>query len=71
MNTTVTRQNPARQDLWDNPMGTAGFEFVEYAAPDPRALGRVFETLGFAAVAKHRHKDVTLYKQGDVNFIIN
>jgi 4-hydroxyphenylpyruvate dioxygenase len=55
----------------DNPMGTAGFEFIEYAAPDPAALGRVFEQMGFAAVARHRHKDVTLYRQGDVNFIIN
>jgi 4-hydroxyphenylpyruvate dioxygenase len=58
-------------DLWENPMGTDGFEFVEYAAPDPNALGKLFEAMGFMAVAKHRHKDVTLYKQGDVNFIIN
>lgn len=56
---------------WENPMGTDGFEFIEYAAPDPTALGRVFETLGFAAVARHRHKKVTLYRQGGVNFIIN
>jgi 4-hydroxyphenylpyruvate dioxygenase len=58
-------------DLWDNPVQTDGFEFVEYAAPDPKALGAVFHTMGFSAVARHRHKDVTLYKQGDVNFIIN
>ena len=58
-------------ELWDNPIQTDGFEFVEYAAPDPKALGAVFERLGFQAVAKHRHKDVTLYKQGDVNFIVN
>jgi 4-hydroxyphenylpyruvate dioxygenase len=58
-------------ELWDNPIQTDGFEFVEYAAPDPRALGELFERMGFRAVAKHRHKDVTLYKQGDVNFIIN
>jgi 4-hydroxyphenylpyruvate dioxygenase len=57
--------------LWDNPMQTDGFEFIEYAAPDPNALGRVFESMGFMAVAKHRHKDVTLYRQGEVNFIIN
>jgi len=54
-----------------NPMGTDGFEFVEYTAPDTKALGRLFESLGFAAVAKHRSKDVTLYRQGDVNFIVN
>ena len=56
---------------WDNPMGTDGFEFVEYAAPDPVALGALFERLGFTAIARHRHKHVTLYRQGDVNFIIN
>ena len=56
---------------WDNPMGTDGFEFVEYAAPDPAALGAVFEQLGFAPIARHRHKQVTLYRQGEVNFIIN
>jgi len=60
-------QTPA----WDNPAGTDGFEFVEYAAPDPQALGRLFGRMGFAAVARHRHKDVTLYRQGDVNFIVN
>jgi 4-hydroxyphenylpyruvate dioxygenase len=56
---------------WDNPMGTDGFEFVEYAAPDPLALGGLFERLGFSAIAKHRTKKVTLYRQGGVNFIIN
>ena len=52
-------------------MGTDGFEFIEYAAPDPAALGGLFETMGFTAVARHRHKKVTLYRQGGVNFIIN
>ena len=56
---------------WDNPMGTDGFEFVEYAAPDPKALGALFEQMGFSAIARHRHKDVTLYRQGEINFIIN
>ncbi len=56
---------------WDNPMGTDGFEFVEYAAPDPTALGALFETMGFSAIARHRTKNVTLYRQGGVNFIIN
>ena len=54
-----------------NPMGTDGFEFVEYTAPDPKELAALFETLGFKAVARHKHKDVTLYRQGDVNFILN
>ncbi|MBR7791528.1 4-hydroxyphenylpyruvate dioxygenase [Undibacterium sp. FT147W] len=56
---------------WENPMGTDGFEFIEYAAPDPKALGELFVTMGFTAIARHRTKDVTLFRQGDVNFIIN
>jgi len=58
-------------DLWENPLGTDGFEFVEYAAPDPKLLRTLFERLGFPAVARHRSKDVTLHRQGDINFIIN
>src|SRR5438046_9710599 len=58
-------------DLWDNPLGTDGFEFIEYAAPDPAALGRLFEQMGFSAVAEHFTKNVLLYRQGDVNFIVN
>ncbi|MBI3347433.1 MAG: 4-hydroxyphenylpyruvate dioxygenase [Burkholderiales bacterium] len=56
---------------WDNPMGTDGFEFIEFAAPDPAGLGKLFETMGFKPVARHRLKNVTLYRQGGVNFIIN
>lgn len=56
---------------WDNPMGTDGFEFIEYAAPDPAAMGALFERMGFTAIARHRHKAVTLYRQGEINFIIN
>ncbi|MCS6767024.1 MAG: 4-hydroxyphenylpyruvate dioxygenase, partial [Candidatus Protistobacter heckmanni] len=62
---------PQDADLWDNPMGTDGFEFIEFEAPDPAAMGRVFENMGFAAIARHRHKNVTLYRQGNINFIIN
>jgi 4-hydroxyphenylpyruvate dioxygenase len=58
-------------DLFDNPMGTDGFEFMEYTAPDTAALGAYFERMGFRAVAKHRSKNVTLYRQNDVNFIVN
>jgi 4-hydroxyphenylpyruvate dioxygenase len=54
-----------------NPMGTDGFEFVEYTAPDPELLRTLFERLGFAVVARHRSKNVTLHRQGNVNFIIN
>jgi len=56
---------------WENPMGTDGFEFIEYAAPDTKALGALFEQMGFMAIARHRHKNVTLYRQGEINFIIN
>ncbi|MBX9611647.1 MAG: 4-hydroxyphenylpyruvate dioxygenase [Burkholderiales bacterium] len=56
---------------WPNPMGTDGFEFIEYAAPDPAAMGALFERMGFKAIARHRHKAVTLYRQGGINFIIN
>ncbi|HKG24627.1 MAG TPA: 4-hydroxyphenylpyruvate dioxygenase, partial [Thermomicrobiales bacterium] len=55
----------------DNPMGTDGFEFVEFCHPDPGELDRLFKVMGFSAVARHRSKDVTLYRQGDVNFILN
>jgi 4-hydroxyphenylpyruvate dioxygenase len=55
----------------DNPMGTDGFEFVEYAAPDPQLLRDLFLKMGLPVVARHRSKDVTLHKQGDINFIIN
>ncbi|MDE1181143.1 4-hydroxyphenylpyruvate dioxygenase [Paraburkholderia sp.] len=56
---------------WDNPVGTDGFEFIEYTAPDPVALGKLFEQMGFTAIARHRHKNVTLYRQGEINFIVN
>src|SRR5580692_11418855 len=58
-------------DLFENPMGLMGFEFVEFASPESGVLEPVFEKLGFALVAKHRSKDVVLYRQGDINFIVN
>jgi 4-hydroxyphenylpyruvate dioxygenase len=54
-----------------NPAGTDGFEFVEYTAPDTRELERLFIQMGFDPVARHRSKDVVLYRQGQINFIIN
>ena len=39
---------------WDNPMGTDGFEFVEYAAPDPKALGALFESIGLIDAVRSR-----------------
>ena len=58
-------------DLFDNPMGLMGFEFVEFASPTRGVLEPVFEKLGFSLVARHRSKDVVLYRQGAINFILN
>jgi len=58
-------------DLFDNPLGLDGFEFVEFAAPDPQVLDTVFTQLGFSKVAVHRSKKVDLYRQGAINFILN
>ena len=58
-------------DLFDNPMGLMGFEFVEFASPVAGVLEPLFEQMGFSLVAKHRSKDVLLYRQGDINFIVN
>jgi 4-hydroxyphenylpyruvate dioxygenase len=58
-------------DMFDNPIGTDGFEFVEFTAEDPKALAQYFERIGFTAVARHRSKDVIRYKQGEINFILN
>jgi 4-hydroxyphenylpyruvate dioxygenase len=48
-----------------------GFEFVEFASPSPQVLEPLFEKMGFSLVARHRSKDVLLYRQGDINFIVN
>jgi len=58
-------------DLFDNPVGLDGFEFVEFAAPEPAKLEQVFESLGFVRLAEHRSKNVSLYRQGHINFIVN
>ncbi|MEZ5443409.1 MAG: 4-hydroxyphenylpyruvate dioxygenase [Lysobacterales bacterium] len=62
---------PGKAPLFDNPMGIDGFEFVEYAAPDARQLHQLFRQMGFTAVARHRSKAITLYRQGGVNFLVN
>jgi 4-hydroxyphenylpyruvate dioxygenase len=54
-----------------NPLGLAGIEFVEYATTRPQALGQVLETLGFKPVARHRSREVLLYRQGSMNIVIN
>ena len=52
-------------------MGTDGFEFIEYTAADTAELGRLFESMGFTRIARHRSKEVSLYRQGNINFIVN
>jgi 4-hydroxyphenylpyruvate dioxygenase len=64
-------QSQSQTDLFDNPLGTDGFEFVEFTSPEPRALASAFEAMGFTAVARHRSKHVLHYRQGDVDFILN
>jgi 4-hydroxyphenylpyruvate dioxygenase len=56
---------------WENTLGTDGFEFIEFTSANPAELGQLFENMGFVAVAQHRHKAVTLYRQGEINFILN
>jgi 4-hydroxyphenylpyruvate dioxygenase len=54
-----------------NPAGTDGFEFVEFAHPDPAMLDTLFRQMGFVPVAQHRTKAITLYRQGDINYLLN
>ena len=56
---------------FENPQGVDGFEFVEFAAPDPALLHKLFPRLGFTAVARHKNKKITLYRQGECNFLVN
>lgn len=58
-------------DLFDNPMGLDGFEFVEFCAPERGILEPAFEAMGFTKVAVHKSKQVELWRQGDINFITN
>lgn len=55
----------------ENPLGVAGFGFVEFAAPDAAQLHTLFQQMGFSAVARHRERAVTLYRQGQINFLVN
>jgi len=61
----------ATTDLFENPLGTDGFEFVEFTSPEPERLGGLFELMGFTAVSRHRSKHVVRYRQGDINFLLN
>jgi len=58
-------------DLFENPLGLDGFEFIEFCAPQKGLLEGVFASMGFAHVARHRSKDVDLWRQGEINLIAN
>lgn len=58
-------------DLFENPMGLDGFEFVEFTAPEKGILEPIFESMGFTKVAVHKSKQVELWRQGDINFVTN
>src|SRR5690606_12879364 len=67
---TFTAQEPEMVDLFENPMGLMVFEFIEFASPTPNVIEPVPESMGFTKVANHRSKQVTLYRQGDINAIV-
>jgi 4-hydroxyphenylpyruvate dioxygenase len=58
-------------DVFDNPLGLDGFEFIEFSAPEKGLLEPVFERMGFSRIARHRSKDVDLWRQGEINLIAN
>ena len=58
-------------DLFENPLGLDGFEFIEFCAPEPGLLEPVFERMGFTRIARHRSKHVELWRQGEINLIAN
>ena len=62
----VREQNPEPK----NPIGLAGIEFIEYATSQPQALGAVLQMMGFMPVARHRSREVMLYRQGPMNLIV-
>ncbi len=64
---TVREHNPEPS----NPLGMDGIEFIEYATSQPQALGAVLQTMGFMPVARHRSREVMLYRQGGMNLVVN
>ncbi len=54
-----------------NPLGMEGIEFIEYETSQPQQLGQVLEKMGFRPIARHRSREVLLYRQGDLNVIVN
>ena len=62
---------PPYQITPDNPAGTDGFEFVEFAHPEPEKLSKLFTRMGYRPVAKHKTNNITVWRQGDINYIVN
>lgn len=67
------RREPLQASFSDsaNPLGLDGIEFIEYATTKPQALGQVLEMMGFRPVARHRSREVLLYRQGELNIVVN
>lgn len=63
--------SPDMTDIHENPLGTDGFEFVEFSSDNPEALADLFTRMGFTAVARHKTKDIVRFKQGDTTFLLN
>jgi len=71
---SYNQRKPSRRDherLFDNPIGLDGFEFIEFSAPEKGMLEPVFAAMGFTRVARHRSKNVDLWRQGEINLITN
>ncbi len=69
----VDGREPLQHSFSDavNPIGMDGIEFIEYATSKPQALGQVLEMMGFKPVARHRSREVLLYRQGGLNIVLN
>ena len=68
--TTALLEREASVEV-SNPLGIEGIEFVEYTTPRPQALGQVLESIGFRPIARHRSREVLLYRQGGMNIVVN
>ncbi|HEX7887819.1 MAG TPA: 4-hydroxyphenylpyruvate dioxygenase [Ramlibacter sp.] len=77
MSDLLLQPEHAREPLQDsfsdeaNPIGLDGVEFIEYATSQPQQLGQVLEMMGFRPIARHRSREVLLYRQGGINIVVN
>src|SRR5437870_8184008 len=68
MTQSSERELPAETS---NPIGMNGIEFIDFSTAKPQALGQVLEMMGFRPIARHRSREVLLYRQGDMNIVVN